>query len=61
MTEKDVHAEIKKRSVEELFVAAYILYSRYVNPVTGKRCDILKALEYLELQTKLKSKPHPLE
>jgi capsular polysaccharide export protein len=52
---------IEKHSVEELFVAAYILYSRYVNPVTGKRCDILKALEYLELQTKLKSKPHLVE
>ena len=42
---------IKKRSVEEVFAAAYILYSRYVNPASGKCCDILEALEYLRLQT----------
>ena len=30
-----------------------MLYSRYVNPVTGTRCDILEALEYLELQTRM--------
>jgi len=44
---------IKKRSVREVFVAAYMLYSRYVNPITGKRCEILEALEYLELQTRM--------
>ena len=44
---------IKKRSVKEVFVAAYMLYSRYVNPITGKRCEILEALEYLELQTRM--------
>jgi len=37
----------KKRSVEEVFVAAYILYSRYVNPLSGKRCGVLEALEVL--------------
>jgi len=38
----------KKRSVKEVFITAYMLYSRYVNPVTGKRCGILGALDYLE-------------
>jgi len=43
----------KKRSVKEVFIAAYMLYSRYVNPVTGKRCDILEALDYLERRTRM--------
>jgi capsular polysaccharide export protein len=37
----------KKRSIEELFYAAYILSSRYVDPVTGKWCEIERAIEYL--------------
>jgi len=45
----------QKRSVKEVFVAAYILYSRYVNPVSGERCDILEALEYLKLQTRMET------
>ncbi len=40
----------KKRTVREVFAAAYILYSRYVNPHTGKRCDIMTALEILKRQ-----------
>ena len=36
---------IKTRSVVvEVFVAAYILYSRYVNPLSGQRCGVLEAL-----------------
>ncbi len=31
---------IKKRSLEEVFAAAYLLYARYVNPIRGERCDI---------------------
>jgi len=42
----------KKRSVEEVFAAAYILYSRYVNPNSGMRCGVLEALEYLEFQAR---------
>jgi len=38
---------IKTRSVVEVFVAAYILYSRYVNPLSGQRCGVLEALGYL--------------
>jgi capsular polysaccharide export protein len=37
----------RQRSVREVFAAAYMLYSRYVNPATGKRCDIIEALRFL--------------
>lgn len=30
----------KRRTAEEIFAAAYMLYARYVNPVTARRCDI---------------------
>ncbi len=39
-----------KRSVREVFAAAYIRYSRYVDPHAGERCDILRALEILKRQ-----------
>ena len=35
------------RTVREIFAAAYIGYSRYVDPVTGKKCDIVRALEVI--------------
>ena len=38
---------VRKRSVEEIFHFAYIVYSRYMNPQTGKRCEIEEAIEYL--------------
>jgi capsular polysaccharide export protein len=37
----------RQRSVLEVFAGAYVLYSRYVNPVTGRRCGILEALAFL--------------
>lgn len=36
-----------RRTVEELFAAAYMLYARYVNPFTGKRCDLHQAVHVL--------------
>ncbi|MBX7248818.1 MAG: capsular polysaccharide biosynthesis protein [Caulobacteraceae bacterium] len=36
-----------RRSVEEIFAAAYILYARYVDPLTGLRCEIETAIERL--------------
>lgn len=36
-----------RRSLEEIFYIAYILYSYYVNPLTGKRCEIEEAMDYL--------------
>ena len=34
-----------KRSVEEIFAAAYILYTRYYNPYTKKESDIFDVIE----------------
>ncbi|MCG8472306.1 MAG: hypothetical protein MI742_10655 [Desulfobacterales bacterium] len=34
----------KKRSVEEIFAAAYICYTHYFNPYTGKKSDIMETL-----------------
>lgn len=35
------------RTLEEVFYIAYILYSHYVNPEKGCRCEIEDAIEYL--------------
>lgn len=40
----------RKRSLHELFAAAVILYPRYVDPVSGERCDPEFALEHLARQ-----------
>lgn len=37
----------KRRTAEEIFAAAYMLYARYVNPVTARRCDIHEAIRIL--------------
>lgn len=37
----------RKRSVTEIFAAAYIKYSRYINPDLGHRCEIEECLEFL--------------
>ena len=34
-----------KRSVEEIFAAAYILYTHYVDPYEKKETDIIGAIE----------------
>ncbi len=49
LTDDRVHCERRRRqrTVLEVFAAAYIMYSRYVNPLTGRRCDILEALQFL--------------
>lgn len=36
-----------KRTIEELFYIAYIMYSHYVNPDKKCRCEIEEAMEYL--------------
>ena len=40
----------RKRTVAELFAAACILYSRYVNPITGEPCSIHEILALLAEQ-----------
>lgn len=37
----------KRRSAEELFAAAYLIYARYVDPLTGSACTALEAMERL--------------
>ena len=37
----------RKRTVEEVFAAAYILYTHYYNPYTGKQSDILDTIHTL--------------
>ena len=39
------------RSLTQLFTAAYIQYARYVDPITGKACDIEEALAWLTRST----------
>jgi capsular polysaccharide export protein len=40
----------KRRSVEQLFAAACILYSRYRDPYSGEACEIEPVIDYLALQ-----------
>lgn len=47
---KDYQKSLRRnntRSLEEIFYITYILYTRYYNPETGKKCEIEEALEYL--------------
>lgn len=41
---------IRKRSLEEVFAAAYMLYARYVNPIREERCDIHETISLLAEQ-----------
>ena len=36
-----------KRSLEEIFYLAYIVYTHYVNPEKGSKCEIEEAIDYL--------------
>ena len=47
----------KNRTVEELFAAAYIHYTRYLNPFTHKRGTIMEVINWLILQKKMVAKP----
>ena len=38
----------RKRTVEEVFAAAYILYTHYFNPYTGKKTDIFDTLRTIK-------------
>lgn len=41
---------IRSRTVAEVFAAAYMLYARYVNPVTGEPCSVHDAIRLLAEQ-----------
>ncbi len=47
----------KKRTVDELFAAAYIHYTRYLNPFTHKRGEIMDVINWLILQKKMAPNP----
>jgi hypothetical protein len=36
-----------RRTLEEVFYITYIMYMRYVNPITKSRCEIEEAMNYL--------------
>ncbi len=40
----------RTRSLEQVFAAAYMLYTRYVNPDSGECCEIETVLQHLALQ-----------
>lgn len=42
----------KKRSLEALFIAAYIRYTRYLHPDTQQLCELEDIISYFELQYK---------
>ena len=42
----------KERTLEEVFTAAYIQYTRYLHPDTQQRCELEDILSYFELQYK---------
>jgi capsular polysaccharide export protein len=48
----------RQRSVRELFAAAYIHYTRYLNPVTHKRGNILDVIYWLVHQKEMANRMH---
>jgi capsular polysaccharide export protein len=48
----------RKRTVDELFAAAYIYYTRYLNPVTHKRGQITDVIHWLIHQKKVANQVH---
>jgi capsular polysaccharide export protein len=40
----------RRRTVEQVFAAAYLLYARYVDPADGAPCDAERVIEHLALQ-----------
>ncbi len=48
----------RKRTVDELFAAAYIHYTRYLNPVTHQRGEITDVIHWLINQKKMANQVH---
>jgi len=51
-----VPRRIRKRSIDELFYASYIVHARYCNPVTGQSWQLHECLDHVELQLNMFSK-----
>ena len=45
-----------RASVEQLVHAALVAYPRYIDPETGKRCEVESVVEHLALQRKMRSR-----
>ena len=43
----------RTRTLFEVFAAAYLLYSRYVDPETGERCELERIIDHLALQRRV--------
>ena len=59
--DRNIAAEVRtrrarSRSVRELFIAAYLSYSRYLNPETRQTGDISHVMSWLELQRKISTR-----
>ncbi len=52
------HRRTRKRSVNELFAAAYFHYARYLNPVTHERGSIFDVIHWLVLQSEMATRMH---
>jgi len=44
---KTLNRRVKKRSLEEIFAAAYLLYSTYFDPDTGAICDLETVIDHI--------------
>nr|WP_284500139.1 capsular polysaccharide biosynthesis protein [Microbulbifer sp. GX H0434] len=44
------------RSLEQLFAAAYLRYSRYINPYTGERCELEDTIRLIAEQKRLRER-----
>lgn len=40
----------RKRALVEVFAAAYLIYSRYIDPERGTRCELEQVVDYIALQ-----------
>lgn len=43
----------RTRSLQQVFAASYLLYTRYVHPDTGKRCELEAIVDYIAQQKQL--------
>lgn len=47
---RPIQRRTRKRSLEQVFAAAYMRYSTYVDPDTGERCELERVIEHLVQQ-----------
>ena len=49
-TSQAIKRRIKKRTLEEIFFIAYILYSKYYNPIERKFCSIEEIIDHIKYE-----------